>query len=136
VTRPGSPDIWRATGTDNLTLDAAPVLEPRPGLAKGFDDNSLADPCIVINRESTGRLHWGLYVVGFDVMPDDAGAGHASIGYAASFDGTTWQRFGGAAPQLSTPASGPAVLLTPAHGLMLYVETKRGLRAIAAAHNP
>jgi hypothetical protein len=137
VTRPGSPAIWRATGSSDgaFTFDAGPVLEPRPGLAKAFDANSLDEPDIVIDHEST-RLHWGLYVVGYDAMPDDAGTAHPAIGYAGSFDGVSWERFGGAAAQLGAPAVGPAVLLTPAHGLMLYVDIKRGLRAIAAAHDP
>jgi hypothetical protein len=138
VTRPGSPAIWRATAPSDgpFTFDAGPVLEPRPGLAKAFDANSLDQPCVVVNRESTGRLHWGLYVVGYDAVPDDAGSAHPAIGYAGSFDGVSWERFGGAAAQLGAPAVGPAVLLTPANGLLLYVDIKRGLRAIAAAHNP
>ena len=136
VTRPGSPAIWRAVGTDAFAFDAGPVLEPRPGLMKAFDADSLDHPCIVVHRESTGRLHWALFVVGYDAMPDDAGSAHPAIGYAGSWDGASWERFGGPAAQLGAPAVGPAVLITPAHGLMLYVDTKRGLRAIAAAHNP
>jgi hypothetical protein len=139
VTRTDAAGIWRATGADGVAfaLDAAAIIEPRPGLAKAFDAATVGDPDVVVHRESTGRLHWGLYFVGTDLTPDDAGTmAHPAIGYAASFDGVTWERFGGAAAQLGAPATGPAVLIQPAHGLMLYVETKRGFRAIAAAHSP
>ncbi len=136
VTRPDAPGIWRATGTDIFTLDGAPIVVARPGLAKAFDAGGVADPEIVIDRETTGRLHWGLFFVGDNVMPSDAANVIAAVGYAGSFDGVTWDRFGGAGAQLAAPATGPAVILSPAHGLMLYVEVKRGNRSIAAAHNP
>jgi hypothetical protein len=139
VARPGAPGIWRATGvagTDDLVLDAAPILEPRPGLAKAFDAADLSDPCIVVERETTGTLHWGLYVVGYATAPSDAGSGTPSVGYAASFDGIGWQRFGAAKAQLSPSETGPAVVLEPLSGVMLFADVKRGRRAIAAAHTP
>jgi hypothetical protein len=139
VTRTGSPAIWRATspsGAPGFTFDAAPVMSPRPGLAKAFDADSLTDPDIVVERETTGTLHWTLFAVGYDVAPDDAGSGHPSVGAVGSFDGVHWERYGAAPPQLSQPATGPAVLISPAHGLMLYGDAKRGLKCLAAAHNP
>ena len=138
--RTGSPDIWHATANDaagdSFAFTSAPVMEPRPGVTKAYDADHLDEPCVVVETEQTGTVHWGLYAVGFASAPSDAGSGTPGIGYAASFDGDTWERFGGAAAQLSPTATGPAVLLTPAHGLMLYTDVKRGLRAIAAAHNP
>jgi hypothetical protein len=138
--RTGSPAIWHATATDgagqSFAFTSAPAMEPRPGLAKAFDADHLDEPCVVVETEATGTVHWGLYAVGYASAPSDAGSGNPAIGYAGSFDGDTWERFGGAKAQLSASATGPAVLLTPAQGLLLYTDSKRGLRAIAAAHNP
>ena len=139
ATRTGSPDIWRAVSADGIAgfaFDAAPIMSPRPGLAKAFDADSLTDPDVFVERETTGTQHWTLFAVGFASAPSDAGTGNPSIGAMGSFDGVHWERYGAATPQLSQPATGPAAILSPGHGLLLYSEIKRGLRAIAAAHNP
>jgi hypothetical protein len=140
VTRPDAAGIWRATaiGADpaDLTLEGAPIVVARPELAKAFDASGVLDPAIVIERQPTGRLHWGLFFVGVNAPSSDAGLTHPAVGYAGSFDGETWERFGGAAAQLAAPATGPSVVLPPAAGLMIYSELKRGRRALAAAENP
>ncbi|MCE9575088.1 MAG: hypothetical protein K8W52_18195 [Deltaproteobacteria bacterium] len=140
VTRPGVPGIWRATAIGlapaDLTLEDAPIVVPRPDLEKAFDAVAVRDPAIVIERQPSGRLHWGLFFVGTNADDPDPAASHPSVGYAGSFDGDAWERFGGAAAQLSAPATGPSVVLPPASGLLIFAETKRGRRALAAATNP
>lgn len=139
VTRPGLPGIWRATSptaAPSFTFDPTPTIEARPTVDKAFDAADVGDPDLVAEDEGTGTAHYGLYYVGYASAPSDAGTGNPAVGYFGSFDGATWQRFGTEKPQLAAPATGPAVLHTPGHGTMLYVETKRGLRAIAAAHCP
>ena len=82
-------------------------------------------------------MRWTLFFVGSTMPPDpQTGLYNPSVGAAASFDGVTWERYGGAAAQLSADATDPAALIEPGRGLLLFVEVKRGLRGIAAAHCP
>ncbi len=140
VTRPDAPGIWRATSAGaapaDLTLEAAPIVVARPELAEAFDAVAVSDPAIVIERQPSGRLHWGLFFVGIDVDDPDPAGSHPSVGYAGSFDGDRWERFRGATAQLAAPATGPSVVLPPASGLMIFSEPKRGRRALSAAQNP
>lgn len=132
--RPGLPGIWRAVdaGGGAFSFDAAPVVVPRPELAKAFDRTTVSDPfaLAVPERDGSTRIH--LWFAGTTFDPAMAPA----VGYAGSFDGITWLRFGGDKPMLAHDATGPTVVLETSHGLMLFAEVFRGHLAITAADHP
>ena len=131
------PGVFHAVddGRGGFTVDPTPVVAPRPDVAGAFDRAAVADPCVLVQELATGRLHWSLWFTGFDLDPGDERAA-PSVGYAASFDGTNWQRPGDVGPVLAAPATGPAVLVRQHGGLMLF-SSQRNLRdAIAAAQHP
>lgn len=134
VERPDLPGIWRAvdTGGGAFMFDAAPVVTARPELAKAFDRATVSDPfaLAVTLRDGTTRIH--LWFVGTTFDP----ANQPAIGYAGSFDGVTWLRFGGDKPMLVHDATGPTVVLEASHGLMLFADVSRGHLAITAADHP
>jgi hypothetical protein len=144
VTRPGQPGIWvaeapGAAGTA-FTLRPDPAVSPRPGLAEAFDGASVGAPHVAVEPAGDGRTHWGLWFAGSPLDPEapDAGPGGAetAIGYAGSFDGVRWERFGGAAPVLDGPAAGPCVLLDGPRGVLLFHEEERLRQALTAAVHP
>lgn len=137
VTRPDAPGIWRADSQDGESFafaDAAAIV-PRPGLEDGFDGRAVGDPYVLIDTSDAGRQHWGLWFTGSSDAPD-AGPAPTAVGYAGSFDGETWARFGGADPVLVAPGGSPCVLLDGGSGLMLYHEEQRLHLGIAAATHP
>ena len=133
VTRPGVEGIWRAVDTGaGFALDAAPVVTPRPGLANAFDTVSVGDPfAIATPTFDPAMIRVGLWFTGLAAEPE-----RPAVGYAASFDGVTWERFGAEKAQLLPPATGPTVLLGPSYGLMLFAELDRGHLTITAAEHP
>ncbi len=136
VTRPGEDGVWRATSEDGLgfAFDPAPAITPRPDLAAAFDALGVGDPFVLIQTSDAGRQHWGLWFTGTAETPD-AGDAPTAIGFAGSFDGIAWERFGGAEPVLTAPAAGPCVLLDAGTGTLLFDEVDRlHLRISAAVH--
>jgi len=143
VTRPGTPGIWRARSGDGIAfeLDAAPIVTARPDLAEAFDARGVAAPFAAIDVSDAGRQHWGLWFAGeaaaSPTAPDAGPEGaETSIGYAGSFDGNRWERFGGAAPVLAAPAGGPCVLVDGPRGVMLYHQEQRLHLGIGVAVHP
>ncbi|MCA9673697.1 MAG: hypothetical protein H6708_13840 [Kofleriaceae bacterium] len=139
VTRPGEVGIFRtelaaATATA-FTLRPEPVIVPRPELADAFDAVEVGSPFALITVSQAGRAHWGLWFTGAAEAPD-AGAPPTAVGYAGSFDGDTWERFGGPDPVLGSNAFGPAVVLDGATGVMLFHDQHRLQLGIAAAVHP
>jgi len=133
VTRPGMTGIWRAVDAGaGFAFDPIPVVVPRPEVAKAFDRLTVSDPfaLAVPLRDGSTRVH--LWFVGTTNLPADRPA----VGYAGSFDGVTWLRFGGEKPMLIADATGPTVVLEASRGLMLFAEVSRGHRAITAAEHP
>ncbi|MEO8704356.1 MAG: hypothetical protein ABI867_30155 [Kofleriaceae bacterium] len=134
VTRPGLDGIWRAVDAGaGFVLDTAPVVAPRPGDAKAFDRVSVAEPFALADptlESGVTRVH--LWFAG--VTDDPAGA--VSIGYAASFDGIDWPRFGGLKEMLKADATGPTVLLEDSSAVMVFSELGSSARfeLNAAAH--
>ncbi len=123
VTRPNELGIWRAvddgTGFD---FDPEPVILPRPDETDAFDQLAVFDPfALAVPTLEPGVTRVHLWFAG---TSDDPPA--TSIGYAATFDGLDWQRFGGLKPMLSADASGPTVILQAAGGLMLFEGSAAG----------
>jgi hypothetical protein len=135
VTRPGEPGIWRAVDRGGgFVFDAAPVVVPRPEELDAFDRVAVAEPfalAVPTLEPGVSRVH--LWFAGTTDMPNVA----TSIGYVASFDGVTWERFGGLKPMLAAEATSPTVILGAASGLMLFAEpvVVGGRFAIAAAEH-
>jgi hypothetical protein len=131
VTRPNEVGIWRAVDTgDGFLFDAAPVIVPRPEDPEAFDLLSVSDPFALAVRtldDDVTRIQ--LWFAGTTNDPLDA----VTIGYAASFDGVDWLRFGGVNPMITADATGPTVVLGPAGGLMLFAEPIIGGRAVLTA---
>lgn len=135
---PGEPGIWRATSPDGLawTLDEAPVLLPRPELPEAFDALAVTNPFLLVQETPAGRLHYGLF---FNGLRPGGDTPEAAIGYAGSFDGRTWERFGAGEPILDAgqPSEhGPAVLLFPAQGVMFFSQERQRRQRIGVALHP
>jgi hypothetical protein len=127
------PGIWRAVDAGaGFVLDAAPAVVPRTGLAGAFDRAAVADPfALAVPRRGGGtRIHLWFSGTTEDPMEDPA------VGYAGSFDGYGWERYGVEKPMLPGFATGPTVLLEATRGLMLFAEPDRGSLAITVAEHP
>lgn len=136
VVRPGVAGIWRAVDTGaggSFALDAAPVVMPRPGLEDAFDRLEVSAPfALAVPTLADGVTRVHLWFAGATDLPQP----QTAIGYAASFDGVTWLRFGGAKPMLVSEATGPTVLLEASRGTMLFAQEYRGRLALTAAEHP
>lgn len=135
---PGEPGIWRATSADGLawTLGDAPVIVPRPNLPEAFDTLAVTDPYILVRETPAGRLHYGLFFAGWDPPADEPAA---AIGYAGSYDGVVWERFGGPEPVLDPgiPSEhGPAVVVDAAQGVMFFHQERQRRQRIGVAVHP
>ena len=131
ATRQNTSGIWRAVDAGGgFAFDAAPVVAPRPVEPDAFDRVSVSDPfalAVPTLDERVTRIHlW------FTGTTDDP-AGALAIGYAASFDGLAWVRFGGPDPMLAADATAPTVVLSASSGLMLFAEPASGGRFFLAA---
>jgi len=117
VTRPNEVGIWRAVDRGSgFQLDLAPVILPRPDEAKAFDLLTVSEPfalAVPTLEQDVTRVH--LWFTGTTDDPTSS-----AIGYAATFDGLAWLRFGGLEPMLSADASAPTVILEASGGLMLF----------------
>ncbi len=118
VTRPNEIGIWRAVDTGSgFSFDPAAVVVPRPEAPKAFDRGAVSEPFVLADptlADGVTRVH--LWFTG----TDDEDPPASSIGYAASFDGIDWPRFGGDKAMLSAEASGATVVLNATGGLMLF----------------
>ncbi len=137
VTRPDQPGVWRAASESGtaFAFDDGPAIVPRPGVQEAFDTRAVGDPYLLVTTSDAGRQHWGLWFTGSAEAPD-AGPAPTAIGYAGSFDGERWERFGGADPVLIAPAAQPCVVLEGGTGVMFYQEEDRLHLGIAAAVHP
>lgn len=132
--------IWHGTSDDptGFTVDAEPAISPRPGVPDAFDALGVGDPAVYVSTSDAGRHQWGLFFTGLaegsPSAPDAGPSGSAtSIGYAGSFDGSTWQRFNGVEPVLAAPAGGPSVVPDGASSVLFFHEEQRLHLGIAAA---
>lgn len=117
VTRPNELGIWRAVDAGSgFVFDPAPVILPRTGETDAFDQLSVFDPfALAVPSLEPGVTRVHLWFAGTTEDPPAT-----AIGYAATFDGLDWQRFGGQKPMLSADAAGPTVILEASRGLMLF----------------
>jgi hypothetical protein len=133
ATRPMEIGIWRAVDVGSgFELDAAPIVEPRPDEMDAFDRVSVAEPfalAVPTLAKDRSRIH--LWFAGTTDLPNDA----TSVGYVSSFDGLTWERFGGLNPMITADASAPTVVLTAAGGTMLFSEPSGNKTVITAAEH-
>jgi hypothetical protein len=91
---------------------------------------------VIVTVNDAGRAHLGLFFTGVAIDDGDA---IQSIGYAGSFDGVAFERFGGAAAVLeqgSPSETAPAVLATDTAGILFYGEVKQGTSRIGVALHP
>lgn len=139
-TDPLVPGIHLASSDDGVNFErlAEPVIEHRPQTFGAFDLRGVADPFAVVTepRTEAGRPHLGMFFAGTDPGPEGP---VISIGYAGSFDGRTFSRFLDTEPILARPApseAGPAAVLQPASGILLFHEAKQSRFRIAAAVHP
>ena len=135
LTKPNRPDIYRADSVDGYdwNLDETAVLQRRSQESAAFDVGGVSDPCAVVEMSEAGQLHFGLFYNGRNGRDDLA------IGYAGSFDGFSWERFGGLEPVLhpnSPDENGPAAILHRADGVLFFHEVSRGRQRITAAVHP
>ncbi len=123
VTRPNEIGIWRAVDSGSgFDFDPAPVLLPRPDETEAFDQLAVFDPfALAVPTLEPGVTRVHLWFAGSSEDPPAT-----SIGYAATFDGLDWLRFGGLKPMLSADAAGPTVILEAAGGLMLFEGSAAG----------
>jgi hypothetical protein len=143
-TRPGAPGIWRARSDDGVSFGEPELLiAARPGVDEAFDAVAVGAPFALVQTSEEGRRQWGLWFTGEaagDPGDPDAGPGEAetAIGYAGSFDGEVWERFGGGSPDpvLTAPAGAPCVVLDGPRGTLLYHEEQRLHLGVAAAVHP
>ncbi|MEK7422710.1 MAG: helix-hairpin-helix domain-containing protein, partial [Actinomycetota bacterium] len=138
ASRDGEAGIWRATSSDGATfvLDATPVVRPRAGLATAFDGESVANPDVVVTRTGADRSHIGLFFTGGARVGSDL---IQSIGYAGSFDGISFDRFGGPDAVLAQGVPSevtPSVVVPATRGVMFYGEVKQGASRIGVALHP
>ncbi len=134
VTRVDQPGIFRADSADGIgfTLADRPAVGARPDQATAFDRYGVSDPFLIV-RETLGGVHWGLFFNGL------GRAGEISVGFAASFDGLDWERFGGPDPVLHPGApyeNGPAAVLEPARGYLFFDERSQSRQKITVAVHP
>lgn len=118
ATRPTEIGIWRAVDAGSgFGFDQAPVILPRPEETKAFDKVAVSDPfALAVPTLEAGVTRVHLWFAGTTDEPSPT----TSIGYASSFDGLEWFRFGGLKPMLSAEAAAPTVILSASGGLMLF----------------
>ena len=142
-TRPGATDaILAADSQDGVSFTTRdePVVTPRPDLEEAFDADAVGDPfaLVTLPLDASDTFHVGLFFSG--TRPARTGDEPVtSIGYAASFDGSTFARFLGPEPVLEggpPDEAGPAVLLVPAGGILFFHEAPQNRDRVAAAVHP
>jgi len=135
ITLPGSEGIFLAESEDGIdwVLDDTPVLVPRPDLPEAFDSLSVSDPGAIARVTEAGQILYGMF---FNGTNDD---GVAAIGYAGSFDGVAWERFGGPDAVLHPVAPeehGPSAVLRSAQGFLFFHEQRLSRQRITVAVHP
>jgi len=135
ATRTDRPGIFRADSADgsDFVMSDVPAIEARPDEAAAFDRFAVTDPFLIVRETATGRLHWALFFNGLARNDDVA------IGFAGSWDGEEWARFGGIDPILAPGApieSGPSAVLEPARGFLFFDERSQQRQKIAVAVAP
>ena len=132
ATRPGETGIWRAVdGGGGFAFDAAPVVSPRPESPEAFDAVSVSDPFALAVPTLDGGQRIHLWFAGTTDTPTTA----IAIGYAGSFDGIEWLRFGGDKPMLIANAFAPTVVLEASSGVMLFAEPLGSNTVVSAAEH-
>jgi hypothetical protein len=131
ATRPTEIGIWRAVDAGTgFVFDAAPVVAPRPEELDAFDKLAVSDPfALAVPTLDDDRTRIHLWFAGTTDDPTPA----VTVGYAASFDGVTWPRFGGLNPMITADATAPTIVLEASSGLMLFAEPIAGGRFVLAA---
>jgi hypothetical protein len=135
ITRPDAPGIYRADSADGRTFTVAelPALRARSDQATAFDRFAVSDPFVIVRQTAAGQIHWGMFFNGLARFDDVA------IGFAGSYDGLQWERFGGPDPILAPGApveTGPAVVLEAARGYLFFDERSQSRQKIAVAVHP
>ena len=137
VERPAAAGLWLARSDDGVafTLDATPVFTARTTVTGAFDSVAIREPSLTWSQPSTGRGLWAMWFAGTDMpMPTDDNPWRFAIGYAASFDGVSWQRLAGTRAILGDPAGAPTVVLgAGGPDFLLYGARDSRRRAIGIA---
>lgn len=116
---------------------ASEILRARIGQVGAIDSAGIAAPALRIEKTLGGQQRFGLYYTGWSLDSDDEI--FESIGYLASFDGRSWQRFlDGEAivdPGLFG-TGGSAPVIGPVSGVLFFHQKRQGRGRIAAATSP
>lgn len=134
--RPGDEtSLYAADSNDaeSWTSRDQPIIEARLDDAAAFDRQTVMSPSLTIQETAAGRLHFGLHFGGRNRNGD------ASIGYAASYDGLTWERFFGSDPVLSdNPPEelGPSLIIRGSTAFLFFSQPRQLRGAIAVAIHP
>lgn len=139
---PESPGIHAATAADGIAFarETAPVVVARPALADAFDTREVGEPFALVTatRDDAEPVHVGLFFTG--TRPGgDPGTLITAIGYAASYDGRSFDRFFGVDPVLEggPPSDGGAgVISVAAGGVLFFHELVQTRYRIGAALHP
>jgi hypothetical protein len=139
---PELPGIHAATATDGVAFEreTAPVVSARPALADAFDTRRVGDPFALVTatRDAAEPVHVGLFFTG--TRPGgEPGTLLDAIGYAASYDGRSFDRFFGVEPVLEggPPSDGGAgVISVAAGGVLFFHELVQTRYRIGAALHP
>lgn len=130
--------IHLARSTDGVTFtrDPEPVLVPRGVVQEDFEAYAVTAPSLGWLVEGTGRGHWALWYAGAERPPPTDTRIEYAVGYAASFDGTDWQRIAGGRPIVSAPAGAPAVALDGNRGVLAFDALEGRRMAVGVAETP
>ena len=136
--RPGQGAIFAARSADgaNFAEDEQAAIVPRPEDAEAFDTERVLKPSLSLTRTDAGREHYALWFNGIYLASSEE---RLAVGYAASFDGLTWQRFFGNQAVLDATLpdeSGPAGLALAARSFLFFAEERNGRQRITAAIHP
>jgi hypothetical protein len=128
-TRPGG--IFVATSIDlaSFAVQPQPVLAPAGGTR--FDSREVGEPAPAGGISPAGEIRISLFYTG------TGASGLTALGYAGSFDGTSFTR--GLEPILEPGPPGergPGPLIAPTRGVLFFSQIRGGRAAIAVATAP
>ncbi len=133
-TRADAPGIRRAESEDGVTWlsDPDPVVVARPAVADAFDRDGVSRPFVLAQVTEAGQRHWSMF---FNGQRDE----EASIGFAGSFDGVSWERFAGVDAILAPGGGseyGPAAIIRGSRAFLFFHEARQLRDRITIAIHP
>ena len=135
----GEDGIFFAESDDGRSFaQPTTVVQSRPDVEEAFDSDGVLDPGLTVSTNTDGTPHFGVVFTGVQ-PPENEDPPLTTIGYAGSYDGTTWERALEGEPILHEPVpgeGGPSLLLEPGRALLLFHEERVAKLRIGAAVSP